>query len=469
MRNGSVSFYDWCYRNNCTELLEYLKDRDEARLYSHASRHKYLWVCERGHEYVRDTGFCIRPSLGTYKRFSCPVCNGQVLVSGVNDLSTLYPEIAKELDEERSKVRACDIAPTRHGYLWWKCKRGHSYRQRVDARTYTQEGCPECSAARQTSVPEMFLYYYLSKVTSAENRLKLDGVEFDIVLPDLRVAIEYDGVRWHANKNTHWKEDFIKSRGFSFYRVVESYDHVFDRFENTWYYFPKAPLYNTCYPAVISGIISELGLCAVDINLKRDYKVVLNLIDATINSSYVMDSVGGWVAEHWDYKLNGYSYTLCRNDNIPKYFRCDRGHSFKRRVDVVNRGSTICPICKGKFTGSLFCFYGNNSYVVYDRDDSVFELVPCSDIVKALESGINIKGLDYIDGKPVFNSNWVKDTPESTFYAYFCGTIGCMSDVSDTGNTFFNKVLKIFFGSISLREKRERLVRLLYSTQGIKE
>lgn len=36
------------------------------------------------------------------KGAGCPICAGQRLLSGYNDLQTRYPEIAKEWDEEKN-------------------------------------------------------------------------------------------------------------------------------------------------------------------------------------------------------------------------------------------------------------------------------------------------------------------------------------------------------------------------------
>jgi predicted DNA-binding transcriptional regulator AlpA len=55
------------------------------------------------------------------------------------------------------------------------------------------------------------------------HRKKVDGVEVDILLPRQRVAIEYDGKRWHQDKvnEDNKKTRFLADRGYRLLRVRE--------------------------------------------------------------------------------------------------------------------------------------------------------------------------------------------------------------------------------------------------------
>ena len=64
------------------------------------------------------------------------------LISGKNDLKTLYPEISKDAD-------GWDPSTISYGStkkLRWKCKEGHTWTTSCGQRTGTSlSGCPECA------------------------------------------------------------------------------------------------------------------------------------------------------------------------------------------------------------------------------------------------------------------------------------------------------------------------------------
>ena len=56
-----------------------------------------------------------------------------------------------------------------------------------------------------TSLPEQSIYFYIKKAfPNARNREKIaykkTSIEVDIYIPDIKIAIEYDGIRWHKDK-----------------------------------------------------------------------------------------------------------------------------------------------------------------------------------------------------------------------------------------------------------------------------
>ena len=77
----------------------------------------------------------------------CPCCANRVVVKGVNDLATLYPELAKEWDYERNGILMPDsIVPGHNAKVWWKCpKCGCSYQAPPNRRTSQGSGCRKCA------------------------------------------------------------------------------------------------------------------------------------------------------------------------------------------------------------------------------------------------------------------------------------------------------------------------------------
>ncbi len=104
--------------------------------YSHK---KKRWRCKSGHEW--EAVVKSRTSLNT----GCPFCSGLNPVIGVNDLLTLYPEIAAEASEWDPRT-----VTARSGQIKeWKCPMDHLWKTAVSNRTPpVGTGCPFCSGRR---------------------------------------------------------------------------------------------------------------------------------------------------------------------------------------------------------------------------------------------------------------------------------------------------------------------------------
>ena len=74
----------------------------------------------------------------------CPICSGAKVVSGINDLSTLKPELTSEWSE-KNKIKPTEVSIGSHKKVIWKCKLGHEWAATVKSRTINKTGCPYCS------------------------------------------------------------------------------------------------------------------------------------------------------------------------------------------------------------------------------------------------------------------------------------------------------------------------------------
>jgi hypothetical protein len=98
--------------------------------------HKKLkWICINGHSYSAPPSARKSPDTG------CNICSNKVIVSGINDLQTTDPLIAKEALgwDPKKFVRGSNEIKT------WKCPVGHSYKSAIGHRTARSQGCPYCS------------------------------------------------------------------------------------------------------------------------------------------------------------------------------------------------------------------------------------------------------------------------------------------------------------------------------------
>jgi len=95
------------------------------------------WRCDLGHEW--ETTVSHRTSKGN----GCPVCSGQKLLPGYNDLATRFPDIAAQWHPTRNgDLRPDRVATGSNRRVWWRCAEGHEWQAKVGDRTSQGNGCP---------------------------------------------------------------------------------------------------------------------------------------------------------------------------------------------------------------------------------------------------------------------------------------------------------------------------------------
>ena len=165
------------------------------------------WVCDMGHNWKATV---ISRTNGS----GCPYCSGKSVLSGFNDLATVSPSIAAQWDSEKNgDFPPSQVTSGSGAKVWWICENGHSWKAVVADRK--RFGCPHC--CNKVSKQETELAEYVGSMLSDEttmvtsNRSLLGGLELDIYIPDLDIAIEYNGLYWHAesqgkDKNYHYNK-----------------------------------------------------------------------------------------------------------------------------------------------------------------------------------------------------------------------------------------------------------------------
>lgn len=105
------------------------------------SNKKYWWKCALGHSWQAQATSRARRGHG------CPYCSGRFAISGVNDLATLFPELAEEWHPD-NPVPPNEVKPYVSRTAWWIGKCGHEFETSIAGRTTRQHGCPYCSGRR---------------------------------------------------------------------------------------------------------------------------------------------------------------------------------------------------------------------------------------------------------------------------------------------------------------------------------
>lgn len=135
-RSGSID-KEWCLLDWDYEINEFGPEH-----YTNGSGEVVSWRCHKcGHKWK--ASICDRTR---DTRNGCPLCSGKVIVSGVNDLSTLMPELMQEWDYGKN----LEIDPTEVGrgsnlYAFWSCSKcGYKWEAQIYNRT-NGKGCPCCA------------------------------------------------------------------------------------------------------------------------------------------------------------------------------------------------------------------------------------------------------------------------------------------------------------------------------------
>ena len=92
------------------------------------SEKKVWWRCGQGHEWQAE----IRSRANGC---GCPVCTNRVVVPGVNDLASRFPDLAQEWDAAANgTLTPQDVTFGAKRKVWWRCAKGHSWHVSVQSR-----------------------------------------------------------------------------------------------------------------------------------------------------------------------------------------------------------------------------------------------------------------------------------------------------------------------------------------------
>lgn len=187
---------NWDYDNNEITPKDILAGTDK----------QYYWKCDKGHSYL------MAPSRLLSGKRGCNICAGKV-VTADNSLHALSPHLLPYWDT----VKNGDITPHTVTFgsskkVWWiypDCKHSFDRTPKLMKGSYN---CPHCWASGQSSAEGEVVDFIRGIVRSGisvevGNRVVLGGKELDIYIPELNVAVEFNGLYWHseeAGKDRHY-------------------------------------------------------------------------------------------------------------------------------------------------------------------------------------------------------------------------------------------------------------------------
>ncbi len=120
-----------------------MNENKPSEVFAHTNK-KYWWNCDNGlpHKYEMS----VNNKVG--KKYGCPICSGQQLLSGFNDLQTRYPDFASEWDYAKNEGTPTDYRYGSGYTAWWVCKNcGESYQSPINVHIKGHK-CPYCAGKK---------------------------------------------------------------------------------------------------------------------------------------------------------------------------------------------------------------------------------------------------------------------------------------------------------------------------------
>lgn len=211
---------EWDHEKNALDGLEPDKLTYGAKVEAN-------WICQRypaGHRWPAPV----------YKRSAgsgCPFCSSHE-VSSLNSLAEQQPELAKQFDIPlNGKTPDTVSVSSNDRTIWWRCPvepAHHVWQAQPNNRVAGRTGCPDCNTPGKSAQEVRLAYELASELHfSPTQHVIRDGsggtMIVDMILPDQRLIIEFDGSYWHADKveKDDAKARQLRKDGWTVIRVRE--------------------------------------------------------------------------------------------------------------------------------------------------------------------------------------------------------------------------------------------------------
>lgn len=317
------------------------------------------WICPNDptHKWRTSIGQRTRGNTG------CPFCAGQRIprASNIQDahpksLAKQNPALIAEWDSARnSPLTPFDVMAGSGKKAWWICSRFPEHRWSASiANRNNGTGCPECT--NQTSRPELRVYSELKFLfPDTVLRRKIDGIELDVFIPKLKVAIEYDGYYYHREKHD---KDLEKNRLIGLHEIVLI--RVREKglkpvSENDIFVERSTQLQKEAVNELIRLIIhvkSEANTQEV-----KDYLRESQFRNDELYNTYIsyfpnpfpelsLANNNSEAKSYWDYEKNQplapENFTVFSTKTV--WWKCDKDHAWQAKIADFSTGSR-CPYC----------------------------------------------------------------------------------------------------------------------------
>lgn len=345
---GKNDFVSWCKLNNSNLIDEwdYKKNEIDPSQIQYGSSKKIYWIGKCGHSFLASL------NKRTSDKTGCPYCSNYhaKLLPGFNDLATTNPEICQLWDYEKNyNLTPKDVMKGQHKKVWWKGKCGHSWEATI-YHIVGGRGCPICRKESKTSFPEQAIYYFVKKYYSdAINGDRHLGKELDIFIPSIKVAIEYDGQRWHTDiKKDEEKNRLCRENGIVLYRIRE---------KDCWFWSEDDYLrLIPCESANEKELENAIQCLFIFLNGPLFCKISINEEKVNIYNQYIKSRKNNSLLEknfklasEWNTEKNGdlTPDMVTVNSGKKVWWRANCNHEWEATIASRNRTGCGCPYCNG--------------------------------------------------------------------------------------------------------------------------
>lgn len=316
--------------------------------YKESSGKKVWWQCEKGHEWEAVI------NTRTKRGYSCPICSNQKIVHGINDLKTVYPDIAKEISIVGNEGIDLDQLSCRSSRkIMWMCPSGHEYKAAICKRTTRGDGCPFCSGKRPipgktdlgTIHSEVKVYWNLKANGNIENYSSGSCKE----------------VEWQCQNGHHWKNKIFKQVNANICPYCTG--RLLVRGKND---------VATVYPELVTEWDAEAnGIGPFEVKAstslyaywkcRKEHSWKANIGNRIkgkgcpycagkypVKGENDLATLFPWLVKEWNYDMNrkGPEEYLPKS-NSKVWWKCEKGHLWKALISERTRG-TSCPECRKK-------------------------------------------------------------------------------------------------------------------------
>ncbi len=343
-------------QSQCPDLVaewDFNVNKDDPSEISINSSKKVSWICiSCGNRFEQRVSDRVKRGTG------CPKCGIEkskanfhsALLEKRTSFADKYPELICEWDYEKNKdIDPKEILAGSKQKVWWKCKYGHSYYASILNRA-KGSGCPQCNLQATTSFPEQCVYFYVKKAfNDTVNAYRYNGKIYDVFVPSIRTAIEYDGYKWHQDdrdtQNDEEKNKICIDNGIKLFRIREegcsqiSHEGIV--------IIPCIYNNEESLETAISTLINTLG-ANEDVSINRDRLEIKEQYYTHLDDQSLLNKYPK-IAEEWNYNKNGaiLPSMVHFGSNQKYWWQCKEGHEWQQTVAKRTKYGKNCPYCSG--------------------------------------------------------------------------------------------------------------------------
>lgn len=315
-----------------------------------AHSHKvFWWKCDKGHTWQRSVQYEIKIK-------DCQKC-ARLIASPEYNLLTEIPDIKKIWDYEKNQKSPEEYLPNSYVRVYFKCEYGHSYQMYISDKIQHISRCPECHKYLKSSYAEQIIFYYMKKIfPEAVNNLRVgNAYEVDIYIPELSLAIEYDGYAYHKEEHIEReinKDKYLFKQNKKVIRIKEFKNNIPKSYYKTYVipctYNYKYDYMNFVIAKILNYIKRNYNLTySIDIDIQRDNAEIWK-------NNYKMVQEKNIVITHpkialeWDYEKNGGLKPEMFTHGSMQFihWKCKNNHEFVRTVNArCKKNGNKCPYC----------------------------------------------------------------------------------------------------------------------------